>query len=209
MNNETIEIKKSNVLASYEEARKAGANGYMQFLENLFGKELFKPKNVMERVKTFDDALKELGDDNQLVKEYYERWKLVGDKDVSKDYVAYLKLRIITAALNEGWEPEFIPGERRWAPYFLLYTKEEYEKLNDDVRARVVYRSYIFADANGGVSYAYASHGSAAVSAYVGSRLAFKSEELAEYAGKQFLDIYADFMLPNQFTEESCMPMPE
>lgn len=202
MNNETIEIKKSNVLASYEEARKAGANGYMQFLENLFGKELFKPKNVMERVKTFDDALKELGDDNQLVKEYYERWQLVGDKDVSKDYVAYLKLRIITAALNEGWEPEFIPGERRWAPYFLLYTKEEYEKLNDDVRARVVYRSSCSADAYGGVSCAYASYYSAYVYADIGSRLAFKSEKLAEYAGMQFLDIYADFMLPNQFTEE-------
>ena len=202
MNNETIEIKKSNVLASYEEARKAGANGYMQFLENLFGKELFKPKNVMERVKTFDDALKELGDDNQLVKEYYERWQLVGDKDVSKDYVAYLKLRIITAALNEGWEPEFIPGERRWAPYFLLYTKEEYEKLNDDVRARVVYRSYFNAYAYGGVSYAAANYDSAVVNANIGSRLAFKSEKLAEYAGMQFLDIYADFMLPNQFTEE-------
>lgn len=202
MNNETIEIKKSNVLASYEEARKAGANGYMQFLENLFGKELFKPKNVMERVKTFDDALKELGDDNQLVKEYYERWQLVGDKDVSKDYVAYLKLRIITAALNEGWEPEFIPGERRWAPYFLLYTKEEYEKLNDDVRARVVYRSYSNANAYGGVSYAVADSDSAVVAASIGSRLAFKSEKLAEYAGMQFLDIYADFMLPNQFTEE-------
>lgn len=202
MNNETIEIKKSNVLASYEEARKAGANGYMQFLENLFGKELFKPKNVMERVKTFDDALKELGDDNQLVKEYYERWQLVGDKDVSKDYVAYLKLRIITAALNEGWEPEFIPGERRWAPYFLLYTKEEYEKLNDDVRARVVCRSSSYASAFGGVSYAYAAYDSATVNAGIGSRLAFKSEKLAEYAGMQFLDIYADFMLPNQFTEE-------
>ena len=202
MNNETIEIKKSNVLASYEEARKAGANGYMQFLENLFGKELFKPNNVMERVKTFDDALKELGDDNQLVKEYYERWQLVGDKDVSKDYVAYLKLRIITAALNEGWEPEFIPGERRWAPYFLLYTKEEYEKLNDDVRARVVYRSYYNASAFGGVSYALAHYDSAYVYAHIGSRLAFKSEKLAEYAGMQFLDIYADFMLPNQFTEE-------
>lgn len=202
MNNETIEIKKSNVLASYEEARKAGANGYMQFLENLFGKELFKPKNVMERVKTFDDALKELGDDNQLVKEYYERWQLVGDKDVSKDYVAYLKLRIITAALNEGWEPEFIPGERRWAPYFLLYTKEEYEKLNDDVKARVVYRAGYNANAYGGVSYAGASYDAAYVRANIGSRLAFKSEKLAEYAGMQFLDIYADFMLPNQFTEE-------
>lgn len=201
MNNEIIEIKKSYILKSYEEARMCGAYVYMKFLENLFGKELFKPKNVMERVKTFDDALKELSDDNQLVKEYYERWQLVGDKDISKDYVAYLKLRIITAALNEGWEPEFIPGERRWAPYFLLYTKEEYEKLNDDVKARAGYRSGSYVCASGSVSLAGAGYNSAFVYTNIGSRLAFKSEELAEYAGKQFLDIYADFMLPNQFTE--------
>lgn len=201
MNKETIEIKKDNVLAVYNTARNTNDYGTLHALESLFGIDFFKPKDIRERIKTFDDALKELGDDNQVVKEYYERWQLVGDKDVSKDYVAYLKLRIIIAALNEGWKPEFIPGEYRWAPYFLLYTKEEYEKLDDEVKASVVYRSSSNASAGGGVSCAGAGGGSAGVGASVGSRLAFKTEELAEYAGKQFLDIYADFLLPNQ-TEE-------
>jgi hypothetical protein len=31
--------------------------------------------------------------------------------------------------------------------------------------------------------------------ASVGSRLCFKSRELAEYAGKQFIDIYTDFFI--------------
>ncbi len=40
--------------------------------------------------------------------------------------------------------------------------------------ARVVYRSNNFAYANGGVSYASSSHGSASVNAFIGSRLAFR-----------------------------------
>ena len=41
-----------------------------KMLENLFGKEMFRPKNIMERIKTFDDAFKELGENHPLVKEY-------------------------------------------------------------------------------------------------------------------------------------------
>lgn len=41
---------------------------------------------------------------------------------------------------------------------------------------------------NGSVSFAYAY-------AHFGSRLAFKSKELAEYAGKQFTEIYKDYLL--------------
>ena len=66
--------------------------------------------------------------------------------------------------------------------------------MNAETRAGVVYRSSSYAYANGGVSYAYALYDSAIVYAHIGSRLAFKSEELAEYAGKQFTDIYADFI---------------
>ena len=40
--------------------------------------------------------------------------------------------------------------------------------------ARVVYRSYDYAYAHGGVSYAGAVYGSASVSASIGSRLAFR-----------------------------------
>ena len=65
--------------------------------------------------------------------------------------------------------------------------------MNAETRARVVFRSNYSANAYGGVSYASANYDSAHVYADIGSRLAFKSEELAEYAGKQFSEIYADF----------------
>ena len=65
--------------------------------------------------------------------------------------------------------------------------------MDDKTRARVVARSSYYASAYGGVSYADAYNDSANVDASCGSRLAFKNEELAEYAGKQFIDIYADF----------------
>ena len=178
-----IQIQQENVLNAYKNA----SDEQKELLEHLFGREVFKPVDVKERIKTFADAAKAVGIEDP------EEWES-GYSDVEPDILAYFKLRIITKALNEGWEPKFIPGEYRWAPYFLLYTKEEIEKMNAETRARVVYRSSDNANAHGGVSYAGANYGSARVNANVGSRLAFKSEELAEYAGKQFTEIYADFI---------------
>ena len=178
-----IQIQQENVLNAYKNA----SDEQKELLEHLFGREVFKPVDVKERIKTFADAAKAVGIEDP------EEWES-GYSDVEPDILAYFKLRIITKALNEGWEPKFIPGEYRWAPYFLLYTKEEIEKMNAETRARVVFRSLSFANANGGVSFANASYVSAHVYASIGSRLAFKSEELAEYAGKQFTEIYADFI---------------
>ena len=178
-----IQIQQENVLNAYKNA----SDEQKELLEHLFGREVFKPVDVKERIKTFADAAKAVGIEDP------EEWES-GYSDVEPDILAYFKLRIITKALNEGWEPKFIPGEYRWAPYFLLYTKEEIEKMNAETRARVVFRSSNLAYAGGGVSCAGAYHGSAVVHAYIGSRLAFKSEELAEYAGKQFTEIYADFI---------------
>ena len=68
--------------------------------------------------------------------------------------------------------------------------------------SRVVYRSYFYAAALGGVSYAYASYDSSGTYAYFGVRLAFKTSELAAYCGRQFLDIWADFVfLPEKKSE--------
>ena len=192
MNNETMSVKRENLLNAYKNANEEQKS----FLESLFGMETFKPKDIRERIKTFADALHELGNDNPLVLAYQNT--NLRDSDVApdnKDIIAYLKLRIIVAALNEGWEPQFIPGERRWAPYFVLYTKEEIDEMDEEVKARVVCRSNSDANAYGGVSCADSGYVSAAVYAGIGSRLAFKSEELAEYAGTQFIDIFADFML--------------
>lgn len=192
MNNETLNINKENVLNAYGTA----TDEQKALLEIIFGKDTFKPKNIMDRIKTFEDACDELGSEHPMVLAY--RNTNLRDEEVAdenKDVIAYLKLRIIVAALNEGWEPQFMPGEYRWSPYYVLYTKDEIEEMDETTKARVVFRSYDSADANGGVSYAYSRHDAAYVSAVIGSRLAFKSEELAEYAGKQFVEIFSDFIL--------------
>lgn len=192
MNNETLNINKENVLNAYGSA----TDEQKAMLEIIFGKDTFKSKDITERIKTFEDACKELGSDHPLVLAYQNT--NLRDAEVAndnKDIIAYMKLRIIVAALNEGWEPQFIPGEYRWSPYFVLYTKDEIDEMDEKTRARVVFRSNNNAYANGGVSYADSSSDSAGVDASFGSRLAFKTDDLAEYAGKQFIEIYADFML--------------
>ena len=68
--------------------------------------------------------------------------------------------------------------------------------------SRVVFRSGSYAFALGGVSYAVARYDSSVTSASIGVRLAFKTSELAAYCGRQFLDIWADFVfLPEEKSE--------
>ena len=94
-----------------------------------------KPKNVMERIKTFEDACNELGIDHN---EWMQDKKELG---LEADVIAYLKLRIIAAALNEGWKPQFTTDEYRYFPWFCLYTQSEIDEMNEEDKSRVVYRS--------------------------------------------------------------------
>ena len=107
-------------------------------------------KDVKERIKTFEDACREIGIDAEA----WSRDKI--SLGLEPDVLAFLKLRIIVKALNEGWEPQFIEDEYRYYPWFILYTGEEYNKLDEEEKSRVVYRSYSYAGALGGVSYAFA-----------------------------------------------------
>ena len=187
---EKILIKKKNVMNAYKRA----SEEQKALLESMFGKDMFKPKNIMERVKTFEDACEELGEDHQYVKAYRE-WMRISYAEC-KDITAYLKLRIICEALNEGWKPTFSDGECRYYPWFYIYTKKEYEWLDDDEKkeCRVVGLSNGSAYAGGGVGCSYAHHASSYLSTRSGSRLACKTRELAEYCGKQFIDIWADYL---------------
>ena len=108
------------------------------------------------------------------------------------DVDAYLKLRIITAALNEGWIPRFTKDEWRCFPWFVLYTQEEIDHMDEGEKSRVVYRASGYASAGGRVACAVADYDVSYGYANIGSRLAFKSRELAIYAGKQFIELYAD-----------------
>lgn len=194
MTKENITISKQDLLKAYREAEPS----QKEFLKQLFGADTFAINfNVMERVKTLQDAVNELGDDNPLVQQFVCVCNIAFNNSGVKldaDIIAYLKLRIIAAALNEGWEPQFTEDEYRYYPYFYFYTKEEYEQLSDEDKGRCVGRSFNNAFADGGLVYADANSDSSSSYAYDGVRLAFKTRELAEYAGKQFLDIWADFV---------------
>ncbi len=183
-----MEITQERINAAYA----AADENTKKVLDALFGKRQDN-RPITERVKTFEDAVGILTEEHPFVVAY----RCIEDIDECyNDIAAYLKLRIIVAALNEGWDPNFTEGERRWVPWFEFLTKEELEEKTEEEKksCRVVGRSGSSAGAYGGLAYA-SSYSAASVSySNFGSRLAFKSEKLAEYAGRQFIDIYAEMM---------------
>lgn len=154
---------------------------------------------VTERIKTFEDACNELGEDHPMVSVYDALvTRANGEQSLAewmgKDVVAFLKLRIITEALNEGWHPKFTEDEYRYYPWFYIYTKEEYDNFSEEEKRRCVGRAYNYANADGGLVYASAYYASSGSHTFLGARLAFSNRDLAEYAGRQFIDIWADFV---------------
>jgi hypothetical protein len=126
--------------------------------------EKFFQQKITDRVKTFEDALAIVGASENVT-------ILLNYKGIDKDMIAALsfaKLTIIAKALNEGWVPDWANGNQyKWYPYF---------------------------EWKAGFGFSYTYYGFWRTFANVGSRLCFKSEELAIYAGKQFQSIYNDFL---------------
>ena len=145
---------------------------------------------VTERIKTFEDACEELGINPEEWMAENETYK------EDADILAYLKLRIITLALNEGWKPSFAKDEYRYYPWYYLYTKEEIDAMDEKDKKRLL---LVGGDSGGGsicgLPAATSDCGFSRSYASIGARLAFKTSELAKYAGTQFYDTYADFCL--------------
>ncbi len=155
-------------------------------------KETENNRPITERVKTFDDAVEILGEEHPLVKE----WNAVYTDKCSSDLIAYLKLRIITDALNEGWEPQFTKEKYRYYPWLTMYTQEEWDELDEETKkGGVLFGGTAACGASAGFVYASSSYAPSHARASIGSRLCFRTRDLARYAGRQFADLYADFYL--------------
>ena len=155
---------------------------------------------VTERIKTFEDAVKETGmtlpfDDNQI-------------SCLPKDVVAYMKLRIIAAALNGLTEdtldefPKFTTVEYRWYPWFYFYTQEYIDNMNEE-KKKNLWRLGGYSINGSNCCPAYANSNFAWSYSYsnVSARIAVKSEELAKYFGQQFIDIWADYLIDKRECE--------
>lgn len=86
------------------------------------------------------------------------------DFDIQK----YEEIKLVAKALNEGWQPNWQnSNEYKYYPYFNMKS---------------------------GSGLAYGGYGCDCTGSVVGSRLVYKTKELAIYAGTQFEDIYRGYL---------------
>ena len=192
-----IDINRKNVEAAYAIA----TDSEKKMLSTLFpdlslGQTEKAPDNrpVTERIKTLEDACAELGDIHCFV----TALRIAETNGAfGPDIIAYLKLRIICAALNDGWEPQFTENEWRWYPWHILWTESELAEKSDDWKAdrHLIMIGDKYQSEYAGLAFAYSNNAPSRSDASSGSRLCLKSEALATYCGKQFIDIWADFYL--------------
>ena len=151
-------------------------------------------KPIMERIKTFDDAVEELGSEHPLVKQYMAA---NGNESFTRNTIAYIKLQIIAAALNEGWKPQFTECEYCWFPWFTLWTEREPKEKSEEWKANnklVLFGGSSDYGASCGLAYVYSYDAWSYASSDISARLAVKSEKISDYFGTQFIDIWAEYM---------------
>ena len=151
---------------------------------------------VTERIKTFEDACNELGEENVLVQAYRTaEFNTSGNQSDVSDVVAYLKLRVIAEALNEGWEPQFKKEEYRYYPWFYLYRQVEIDNMDKKKKKKLwLFGGGSYSGAHCGLAVAGSGSTGSNSGAAFSARLAVKSEALAKYFGQQFIDIWADYI---------------
>ena len=194
-----MEINIENAKAAFNTADESVKQVLLALLPELKEETAQKADNrpITERVKTFEDACRELGADHPFVLAYQNT--NLSDPEVAednRDILAYMKLRIIAAALNEGWQPEFTEDEWRWYPWFTLWTEEELSEKDDEWKSkRVILPLDDYSGDYAGFAYANSDNAPSDTGTSIGSRLCLKSEALATYCGKQFISLWADFNL--------------
>lgn len=150
--------------------------------------------DITDKIKTFDDACKAIGlaGPEALPELLQEKYAAI----VPSHIKAQLKLEIITLALNEGWQ--HIPDGKHYAywPWFCLYTAGEIADMGKKgAEERAMINATDVSDVFAGLGYAYSNDAWSYSYANIGSRLAYKSRELARYSGKQFIELWKEALL--------------
>ena len=194
-----MQVKNEKIIAAYKSADESGK----KLLEGLFsGMNLNKKDEplITERIKTFEDAYEELksrqAEGDKSVTNLIDDWDDFNSEAADPDILAFFKLRIICAALNEGWMPKFTENEIRWYPWHYLLTAEELEEKDEEWKKKKTLMpvdDYVTEYA--GFAFANSYNAPWNTDAYIGSRLFLKNSELATYCGKQFINLWADFKL--------------
>lgn len=104
-----LQIEETNARKLY----KTASPEFKQALEDTFGKEFFSGK-ITDRIKTYEDACKELGVAPQLE-------ITLKELGFTLDEINLRKIKIITEALNEGWKPDWNDSNQyKYYPWFKM-----------------------------------------------------------------------------------------
>lgn len=173
-----MEINIENIKSAYKEADESGMKILRMLVPNL---EEIIP--VKDRIKTFTDAYNALGRSHPLVEnfaniEYYD-----------ENLFAFVRLRIICAALNEGWvaKPEDNGG---YYPGFKFFTSEEVKEVEKETVYDLHFLEPKFDTKYVAVNCTFTSLLTSE------NCLLLKTPELAKYCGKQFIGLWMDYLLP-------------
>ena len=176
----TLEIMRANAINAFNKTDEKGK----KLLEDLFGENTFKFS--YKDVKSYEDACAFLGEDPVDFEELNDTLESNGFKPLSAHEIAYKKLVTIAKALNHGWSPNWADfDEYKYYPWFDLKKEDTPAGVGGADSGAALGVSCL--DSNNVASFADANYAGA---------LASGSREIAIYFGKQFAEIWQNYLLP-------------
>lgn len=201
-----IQIEKEKLQAAYKNACGCVKDAF----EKLFGEDVLetaKPTlDDYKTIKSYEDACDVLGlspilSENRnkaLCAQFPDHYDF--RQNMPKHIIALMKLEIISRALwGKSFEPEPDAEGNKiyWYPWFALYTKDEVDRMSDEERKSLC-GALLAGTANfgafAGFGYLYTYYRSSYSLAYIGFRLCQETEEKAAYFGRQFIELWAEYL---------------
>lgn len=201
-----IQIEKEKLQAAYKNACGCVKDAF----EKLFGEDVLetaKPTlDDYKTIKSYEDACDVLGlspilSENRnkaLCAQFPDHYDF--RQNMPKHIIALMKLEIISRALwGKSFEPEPDAEGNKiyWYPWFALYTKDEVDRMSDEERKSLcgaLFGGYAGPGANAGFGCLYAHVRSSNSDADIGFRLCQETEEKAAYFGRQFIELWAEYL---------------
>lgn len=201
-----IQIEKEKLQAAYKNACGCVKDAF----EKLFGEDVLetaKPTlDDYKTIKSYEDACDVLGlspilSENRnkaLCAQFPDHYDF--RQNMPKHIIALMKLEIISRAL---WGKSFQPKpdaegkEIYWYPWFALYTKDEVKQMSDEDRKSTLgalLAGYAYNGASAGFGYLLTYNRSSRSSASLGFPLCQETEEKAAYFGRQFIELWAEYL---------------
>ena len=201
-----IQIEKEKLQAAYKNTCGCVKDAF----EKLFGEDVLetaKPTlDDYKTIKSYEDACDVLGlspilSENRnkaLCAQFPDHYDF--RQNMPKHIIALMKLEIISRALwGKSFEPEPDAEGNKiyWYPWFALYTKDEVDRMSDEERKSLcgaLFGGSAYLGAGAGFGYLYAYSRSSYSGASLGFRLCQETEEKAAYFGRQFIELWAEYL---------------